>query len=291
MKAFFAAKRSVIVNKKIASKRGNTTELVFYFLLTFVLSWQYMLPNALFSHGLISSAPPLLLSYIAAYGPALSAIVTVILFNKKGIGLLFSRIIIWRVRIKWYLVAVLLQPVFMLAALGIGYLFGFVLNFEDAIIFTSTSGIVLKNLFAPLLPHLLLQAVSVLGEEIGWRGYALPALLSKSGWIKSGLLLGVIWAVWHVPLFFTETAVQSEMFPQWYFADLMASSLIFTWLFLRTKGSVLIATMLHAGINTFDIFTDCTTAKGQSCALYYSCNTEVGICRDFGRTSTTFKQT
>lgn len=252
------------MNNYTTSKEGDFRQLVFYFFLSFLLSWLYMIPNALFSHGLISSPPPVLLSYIAAYGPAFSAIVTITIFNKKKLGELFSRIIIWRVHIKWYLVALLLQPVFMLVTIGISYLFGFAPDFRSAMIFKIGMGVTPENMLAFLLPFFLLQVISVLGEEIGWRGYALPNLLSKKGWVMSGLILGVLWAVWHVPLFLTAESVQSEMFPVWYFADLMASSLIFVWLFLHTKGSVLIATLLHGSINTFAIFLPIVPIRSSS---------------------------
>jgi len=242
------------MNKGSISKKGNIAGLVFYFVLSFVLSWVYMIPSAMFSHRLISLPPSEFLRYIAAYGPALSAIVTVILFNKKELGALFSRIIFWRVHIKWYFFALLLQPLFILTASGISFLMDFTPDFSNALIFMVGNGVTPENMFVSLLPFLLLQVISVLGEEIGWRGYALPALLSENSWIKAGLILGGLWALWHVPLFLTVGSVQSGMFPAWYFVDLMASSLIFVWLFLRTKGSVLIATLLHASINTFAIF-------------------------------------
>ena len=253
----FENMNSSVKNEKIAG-------LTFFFILSYALSWLYMIPSAMYSHNLLSNPPPTFLSYIAAYGPALSSITTVIIFNKKEMGGVFSRIIIWRVHLKWYLIALLLQPAFMLVALGLSYLLNFAPDFEHAMIFTIGDAVTLENMFASLLPFLLLQMISVLGEEIGWRGYALPTLLSSNGWFKSGLILGGLWAVWHVPLFITAGSVQSGMSPIWYFIDLMASSLIFVWLFLRTKGSVLIATLLHASINTFAIFLPIVPMRGAS---------------------------
>lgn len=242
------------MDKHSDTKNAYVPGLILFFTLSYVLSWLYMVPNMLFSHGLISLPAPGFMSYIAAYGPALSAIATLLIFNRKTLGGLFKRIVTWRVPIQWYITALLLQPAFILAAAGISYVMGCAPDFGGAMIFTLGNGITPDNALAAFIPYLLLQAISVLGEEIGWRGYALPALLSKSGWMTSGLILGGLWAVWHVPLFLTAGSAQSGMSPVWYFTDLMASSLIFVWLFMRSKGSVLIATLLHASINTFTLF-------------------------------------
>jgi len=96
----------------------------------------------------------------------------------------------------------------------------------------------------------LQQFVSLLGEEIGWRGYLLPKLLKTKHWITSSLIIGLIWALWHLPLFYIQGRTQVSIPLLWYFIDLMASTIFFTWIFINTRGSVLIATLFHTSINT-----------------------------------------
>ncbi len=87
------------------------------------------------------------------------------------------------------------------------------------------------------------------GEEVGWRGYALPRLAERFGLAPAGLLIGVIWAAWHLPLFFVpggDTFGQS--FPV-YLLQVVALSIAMAWLFWRTQGSLLLVMLLHASIN------------------------------------------
>jgi uncharacterized protein len=103
------------------------------------------------------------------------------------------------------------------------------------------------------LPVLILVSALTdgLGEELGWRGFALPRLLSRWPPLTASLLLGLVWATWHLPLLWTEGRTL-DGHPAWLlFLDLGAKSIIFTWVFLRTRGSVLIAVLLHAANNVF----------------------------------------
>jgi uncharacterized protein len=111
---------------------------------------------------------------------------------------------------------------------------------------------------SPAAAHVLLATANFvlvflvggpLGEEFGWRGYALPALQRWWGWRIASLVLGGAWALWHLPLFFSAGTLQSHL-PMGLFAlSAIASSVVFTWLFNRTEGSVLPVLMLHTAIN------------------------------------------
>jgi hypothetical protein len=101
----------------------------------------------------------------------------------------------------------------------------------------------------PLLGVALLGALLLtdgLGEEAGWRGLALPALLDRVRPLPASLLLGVVWAVWHLPLFFTRGAAMDGSPFVFLLLDLPATAVLFTWLFLRSRGSALPAVLLHA---------------------------------------------
>jgi membrane protease YdiL (CAAX protease family) len=95
--------------------------------------------------------------------------------------------------------------------------------------------------------------VSGLGEEPGWRGFALPRLQQRWGPLRATLLIGLLWGGWHLPLFLTDWSDPAGSVPvvcEFIFLT-MASSIIITWVLNHTQGSILIAILLHA---TFDAF-------------------------------------
>jgi membrane protease YdiL (CAAX protease family) len=87
------------------------------------------------------------------------------------------------------------------------------------------------------------------GEEIGWRGYALPRLAMRFGYRAGSVLLGLIWACWHLPIFFMPGAdKQGQSFPV-YMLQLTALSVAAAWLYVRTNGSLLLAMVMHSAVN------------------------------------------
>ncbi len=109
------------------------------------------------------------------------------------------------------------------------------------------------GLFGLVPLFLVLVLTDGVGEELGWRGYALPRLLSRHGAIRASLILGVLWGLWHLPLMWTEGALPYQQ-PVWLLLlDILAKSIIFTWVFLNTRGSVLLAVLLHASTNLFAV--------------------------------------
>jgi membrane protease YdiL (CAAX protease family) len=87
------------------------------------------------------------------------------------------------------------------------------------------------------------------GEEIGWRGYALPRLTERFGLAWASLILGVIWASWHLPLFFVPgTTTTGQSFPL-YLVQVTALSVAIAWLHTRSNGSLLLVMLMHAAIN------------------------------------------
>ena len=104
-----------------------------------------------------------------------------------------------------------------------------------------------------------------LGEELAWRGFALPRLLTGHNALVASLILGVLWGLWHLPLVWTEGATLYQQ-PVWLFlVDITAKSVLFTWVFLHTRGSVLLAALLHATTNLFVVSP--VVAEGGSVAL------------------------
>jgi uncharacterized protein len=153
-------------------------------------------------------------------------------------------LVLWRVRWWWYPVVLVGPLVFSLIAAGIAVLLG-----EP---WTAVQPTALRlSIPALVLTFLILMISDGLGEELGWRGYLLPRLLGRYRAIPASLILGFGWCLWHLPLVWTAGAALEGQ-PLWLLlADLMAKSLIFTYVFLGTQGSVLFAIMLHASTNLF----------------------------------------
>ena len=87
------------------------------------------------------------------------------------------------------------------------------------------------------------------GEEIGWRGYALPGLSSRLGLAGASVVLGVIWACWHLPFFFIPGADKTgQSFPM-YLLGVTGLSVAMAWLYWRTDGSLLLTMLMHAAVN------------------------------------------
>ena len=102
---------------------------------------------------------------------------------------------------------------------------------------------------SPLEAGLLLSTPIQVGEETGWRGYALPRLAERMGLAWGSVLLGVIWAVWHLPLFFMPvTDVFGQSLPT-YVIQVTALSVAMGWLYAHTNGSLLLIMLMHASIN------------------------------------------
>jgi membrane protease YdiL (CAAX protease family) len=92
--------------------------------------------------------------------------------------------------------------------------------------------------------------VAGLGEEVGWRGYALPALQARYGALLSSTILGGLWALWHLPLFFNPSVGSYSILPLPLFvAFAIPFAVLLTWVFNSTRGSVLIAAIIHGAMN------------------------------------------
>ena len=182
------------------------------------------------------------LTVIGTLGPLVAAVVvTARESGRAGLRSLLSRIVHWRVAPVWYGV-VLLGPILL-------YLVG--LAFE--VVLLSGQPPSLGGLIG-VLPTLVIVAVYMvvfvaLGEEVGWRGYALPALQARYGALVSSVILGVLWALWHLPVFFNPDTHYSNLPFVIQLAFQIPVAILFTWVFNSTGGSVLMAILLHAVLN------------------------------------------
>jgi membrane protease YdiL (CAAX protease family) len=225
-------------NKTILSQ--NCRHLVAYFTLAYVISWVIGIPLALAKQGIIQPIFPLWFHYFVAYGPMLSAlIVTGVTQGPHGLKEIWKRIIKWRVAGIWWLAA--LSP--LIAALVIALAINFM---TDSKIFLSEFGII--HYLPPLgIGALFLWILTFgIGEEIGWRGYALPRLQKNHNALYATAILAFFWALWHLPQFFylfdPSTAIGWAI-------GIFAAAIVFTWLLNSTEGSILIVAVFHGCFN------------------------------------------
>lgn len=224
--------------------------LTAFFLLAYLFTWSNWLPQALSSRGLASIQMPGFVTFLAGYGPAFAAIiVTLLTAGRPGLHQLFGRLVQWRVGIRWYLTALFLPAaVIGLAVMLNDWTGGAWPDFAAAVF---PFGPPETPLWQKLLLLLLLFTLGFdgLGEEIGWRGFALPKLLERQSALVSSLILGALWAIWHFPYALTKGTFLSEVPLHWFFIGLLAQSVLYTWIFSNTKGSLLPVLLFHAAGN------------------------------------------
>jgi len=192
---------------------------------------------------------------LGALSSSLAAIVLVVVEGRKG-GLreLLGRILIWRVGFQWWAFALFFAIIPSVAAL---YLF-------DLLGGPPVDWSGLPPLYTVVPMFIMLTIAAGIGEEFGWRGFLLPRLQTHHNALVSGLIVGVAWATWHIPLFFIKGTSQYDMQSQGgllpavlgYSLFVIVSSIQFTWVFNNTKGSVLLAAVLHGASNAWGGYID-----------------------------------
>jgi membrane protease YdiL (CAAX protease family) len=189
----------------------------------------------------------------AIFMPALVAIwLTGTTRGAAGLQALFARVFEWRVGLQWYVFAIGYMLAIRLAAAAIQRIATGTWPH-----FGHQSWLLIALAIAISIP---VQA----GEEIGWRGYALPRLGAKFGYGTGSAILGVLWALWHLPVFFMlpGNGNYGQSFPL-FFVGVVPLSIAMGWLFVHTKGSVLLAMLMHAAVNnTHDIVQSGYAAVG-----------------------------
>ena len=218
--------------------------LVTFFLLAFGLAWVVWVPRA-------AGAPLDTVGQAWTWAPAIAALLAAALTGgRDAVRELGSRLVRWRVGWQWYLVVILGPAAFSLAVAGVYTLLGG--SWAEAAPPALLEG---PLLFLPLF-LLILTLTDGLGEELAWRGFALPRMLTRYNALAASLILGVIWALWHLPLLWTEGGPMYQL-PVWLLLlDITAKAVLFTWVFLHTRGSVLIAMLFHGATNLFLVSPD-----------------------------------
>src|SRR5215212_1747352 len=222
--------------------------LVSFFVLAFAGTWLTELPYVLSKHGagILHFSSPLLTLLIwtspvsVLMGPFLAAFVmTGATEGREGVGRFLRRFVLWRVGFRWYLFALVGIPV--IGVLSVVVIPGVLGSFKGlgALAPLSLLGVFVYVLFLG----------GALGEEPGWRGFALPRLQSVHGPLVGSLILGPLWALWHLPLFLTPWNVLTTFNLVVFVLATTCLAIMYTWVFNNTKGSVLMAILLHASFN------------------------------------------
>ena len=184
------------------------------------------------------------LNVVADFGPSLAALLVAL--GSGRLRSLVARIARWRVGGRWYLVAFGLPAAVMGSAIGLYALLG-------GDIGAPTIG---AGTLGTLVGWLLLRTFlgGGLGEELGWRGFALPRLQARMGALRASALLGVVWALWHLPLVLVSPnpLVQAAVLAVF----IAPMAFVYTWLFNGTGGSVLLPILLHGTQNGLSAFLE-----------------------------------
>jgi membrane protease YdiL (CAAX protease family) len=242
--------------------------LLAFFALTFGLTWGLGACFALFPvqleavFGKVSVANPLFI--LAVYAPSISAIiVTGLIDGAAGIRQLLGGFLRWRIGIQWYLAILLVFPMLSAIALLLSLPFTqtpvaidhwyqlFLLGPTGReIVHAADAGAgAFWRVVAVTLGSLLADP-GPLGEELGWRGFALGRLLKDRSALSAGVILGIIWGVWHLPAFVIGGTPQNHISIPVFMISIVALSVLMTWAFKGTGGSVLAAVLIHWISNT-----------------------------------------
>jgi membrane protease YdiL (CAAX protease family) len=228
----------------------NHHPLTAFFALAYAGSWIIWLPMVLAGNNVLlpsSAVPPglrFLLVVLGPFaGPTLAAFVmTAATGGKAGVRALLGSYVRWRFGWPWYLVALAGAPlVLMLSVAGV---YG-----AAALPPLGEQGLQIGAAYAiTLVVNLLIGGI--LGEEPGWRGFALPRLQARYGALLGSVMLGVLWSLWHLPLILTPGGTTWTGSLTLFVLLEIALSIIHTWVYNGTRASLLSVLLLHASINT-----------------------------------------
>lgn len=225
----------------MSSTKQARRELAAFFALTFAITWAICGAFIAFGPrltpvlGEMTASSPFF--FAAVYAPTLSSLL--LTFRGRGWGGvrgLLASAVRWRVGWGWFLAGLLGYPAIWLVWTVVSYGLG-----------GSSDGLGLDRWYAALpmviLGGHLFTDPGALGEELGWRGYALPRLLGMMNPLLAAISLGVVWAAWHVPAFFLPGLSQSSIPFVGFLVAVVCFSVLMTWLYVNTR-SVLVAGIL-----------------------------------------------
>jgi membrane protease YdiL (CAAX protease family) len=231
---------------KPSTQSARSVSMLHFFGLTFLLSWLIWIPLVLSHFGIgLLHIPEGISGIVRLLGVLMPAVAALVLSQKAGGGAavknLLGRLKIWRVGWAWWAAAALAQPLLLLLTALVYNLF-----WGNPPVTTSPVGTA-----SALIVNVFFLLLATLGEEIGWRGVALPGLQAKHIALISGIILGLLTAVWHIPFW-----LLLDTYDQYgisyiilNFMMILPLTLYLTWIFNHTRSSLLMAVALHVTFN------------------------------------------
>lgn len=222
----------------ITIKNLKKYEIIVYLITTFLFTWIFWI--IAFTSTTLNGSFRIIGSFIPSI---MSIIFTGYYYGKTGIKKLLRKLTIWKfnplfyVFVFFYTVISIYIPSFICSVVGINYK----IHINNHIsIFQLTSPVTIIICFFAIVIF-----GGPLGEELGWRGFILPKLQEKINPLTSSIILGVIWTSWHIPMFYFHVSGYDIGFIS-YLLETIRLSILFTWLYNRTKSSLLIVILYHS---------------------------------------------
>jgi membrane protease YdiL (CAAX protease family) len=215
-------------------------DLAVYFIVAYAISWGIGIPLALAHQGMAPNMLPPWFHYFVGYGPMISAVVvTWATRGQRGVKALWDRLTNLRVGGIWWVIALSPLIIGLVVTLGMNLVGGSDITFAQLgeVHFLPPLGI--GALFLWLFTF-------GIGEEIGWRGFAMPRLQKDHNALAATSILAVLWALWHLPQFFY--LFDPSIAIAWAIG-LFAGAIVFTWLLNSTGGSILVVAVWHGCFN------------------------------------------
>lgn len=208
----------------------RVSPLLAYFVLVFGIEWLLVLILPAF-------VPAMVALFVGSWLPnAIGLVVTGVAGGRAALRELFAKVLLWRIGLRWFAIALLLPVALTFLAIGIYTLL------DNAV-----------PAFPPasqLLPIVLISVFTgALGEELGWRGTALPRLQSRWTPLISSLILGLLWGLYHLPALLLSGFPQQELPILPFIVAALALTVLVTWTFNRTGGSLIPVFLYHFSFN------------------------------------------
>jgi membrane protease YdiL (CAAX protease family) len=203
-----------------------------FFAIAFAFTWSLQLPGVFARWGWLKGDPALYLPFamLGIFGPLVAATyLTAQTEGRAGVRTLFASLLSWRVAPRWYVIALLVPGLSLSALMWLMH----------------RAGHPGPWYFLPSAPQLVVAFIVAIGEETGWRGYAQPRLAATYGSFAAAGIVGVLWAVWHVPMFLA-VGIPLSLAPVMVLF-FVGGSLVFAWVYEQSGQSLLLAVLAHVG--------------------------------------------
>jgi membrane protease YdiL (CAAX protease family) len=255
-----------MVREMIRSSVGRH-QLLAFTVLTYAVSWLIWWGMAMRQMSIATTAGGVL-NVVATAGPSIAAVIVAAILGRSALRKMVDGFSRARVSLRWVLVALLLPQVLIVIAIAVSVVaFGAPIPVVTVAVVGSLGREFVRVLFLG----------GPLEEELGWRGFALPRLQAQRTALDAALALGLIWGLWHIPLYFVpgtgqyETAREATSlgftigaFVVW----TIGLSILFTWLYNETNGSLIVAILFHASVNLGSFVPAAVGSTGAASTLY-----------------------